>query len=64
MNIISSFTSFICIVTFNVWKFKSNSFDLYKQFDCDFMKVYQNNSLFHNNFFKINILNWIMLKTI
>jgi len=56
MKIMSPFTSLKCIVGFNVWKFKNISFGLFKQVDCDFVKVYWNNNLFHKNEYYFAIL--------
>ncbi len=41
--------SFVWIVTFDLWNFKSPSFGLIKQFDYDSMGVYWNNNLLHKN---------------
>jgi hypothetical protein len=43
------FMNFIWIMVFKLWKFKSISFGLCKEFDCDTMMVYWNNNLVHKN---------------
>jgi hypothetical protein len=49
MKIMSTFMSFIWIVIFDLWNFKSTSFGIYQKIDYDSIRVYWNNILFHKN---------------